>query len=118
MKLLTDLLPRPAVQVEADDEPEFVSGGQSVYIQASITRLSRIPGINQMSILKFGVELVKRLVEASSKPATSSCVIFGLPLRPDIYAGLRLRPKIVAIFAGEAVNRPVNNLADGPYVAN
>jgi len=54
MKLLTDLLPRPAVQVEADDEPKFVSGGQSVNIQASITRLSRIPGINQVSILKFG----------------------------------------------------------------
>ena len=71
-----------------------------------------------MSILKFGVELVKRLVEALSKPTTSGCVIFGLPLRPDIYAGLRLRAKIVAIFAGEAVNRPVNNLADGPYVAN
>jgi len=71
-----------------------------------------------MSILKFGVKLVKRSVEALSKPAASGCVIFGLPLRPGIYAGLRLRPKIVAIFARKAVNRPANNLADGPYVAN
>ena len=118
MKLLTDLVPGPAVQVEADDEPEFVSCGQSVNIQASITRLSRIRGINQNSALKFGVKLVKRLVEALSKPAASGCVILCLPLGPGVHADLWLGPKLIAIFAGETVNGPVNNLAHGPHVAN
>src|SRR5882762_6579539 len=34
MKLPTDLLPRPAVQVEPDDEPKIVRRGQNVNIQA------------------------------------------------------------------------------------
>jgi hypothetical protein len=43
MKPPTDLLPRPAVQVEADDEPQIVRRGQSVDIQAGFAGTRVIP---------------------------------------------------------------------------
>ena len=43
MKPPTDLLPRPAVQVEADDEPQIVRRGQSIDIQAGFAGTRVIP---------------------------------------------------------------------------
>jgi len=64
MKQPTDLLPRPAVQVEPDDEPKVVRRGQSVNIQAGFVGTGMIARIDQESILNSGIKLVKRLVEA------------------------------------------------------
>ena len=64
MKQPTDLLPRPAVQVEPDDEPKFVGRCQCVNIQAGFADTCMILRIDQESILEFGIKLVKRLVEA------------------------------------------------------
>ena len=64
MKLPTDLFPPPAVQVQPDDEPKIVRRCQSGNIQAGFAGTGMIPRIDQESILKFGIQLVKRLVEA------------------------------------------------------
>jgi hypothetical protein len=64
MKQPTDLFPRPAVQVQPDDEPKIVRRGQGVNIQTGFAGTGMIPRIDQESILKFGIKPVKRLVEA------------------------------------------------------
>jgi len=50
--------------VQPDDEPKVVRRRQSVNIQAGFAGTGKIPRIDQESILKFGIKLVKRLVEA------------------------------------------------------